>query len=177
MAGTDEIIGELLDVAARRLAAYGYLLTGSQHAGEELVQAAIVKVFVRRRKVAGVQAAEGYVRATMRSVHIDGLRRERLWRRVAPGQLAGREPVDDHAARIATRDAMQRALGSLSAQERTAVVLRYFDDLTVAQTADYMGLALGTVKRYVSNALHKLAVEIGDHDFDVERVTVEQGRE
>jgi RNA polymerase sigma factor (sigma-70 family) len=171
MAGTDEIIGELLDVAARRLAAYGYLLTGSQHAGEELVQAAIVKVFVRRRRIPNAQAAEGYVRAAMRSVHIDRMRREKVWRRIAPGQVA-REDVPDHANRIATADALGNALSTLSPRQRTAVVLRYFDDLTVAGVAAEMQLADGTVKRYLSEALDRLAVVVGSEAFEIEYVAV-----
>lgn len=165
------LMGELLDGASARLAAYGYLLTGSQHASEDLVQDAIVKVFVRRRRIPNAQAAEAYVRAAMRSVHIDRLRREKVWRRVAPGQV-GREVTPDHAERIATADALGRALATLSPQQRTAVVLRFFDDLTVAGVAAEMHLAEGTVKRYLSDSMHRLAVEMGDHTFDTEYVDV-----
>ena len=71
-----DVLGEMLDVAADRLATYGYLLTGSQHAGEDLVQDAIVKVFVRQRRLDGPQAAEAYVRAAMRTLHVDRVRRD-----------------------------------------------------------------------------------------------------
>jgi RNA polymerase sigma factor (sigma-70 family) len=171
VADVDDLLGELLDASAARLAAYGYLLTGSQHAGEDLVQDAIVKVFVRRRRIPNARAAEGYVRATMRTLHIDAMRREGLWRKAMPGEVAV-ESRPDHAEAVATSDAVGRALATLSSQERVAVVLRYFDDLTVPATADAMGLADGTVKRYVSNALDKLAAVIGDEDFDVERIAV-----
>jgi len=171
VAGFDEVLGELLDAAAPRLATYGYLLTGSQHAGEDLVQDAIVKVFVRRRRIPNVRAAEGYVRAAMRTLHIDAMRREGLWRRAMPGQVAT-TAGDDPADAVAAQDAMGRALVTLSPQERVAVVLRYFDDLTVPAVAAAMGLADGTVKRYLSNALDKLAAVIGNEDFDVERIAV-----
>ncbi|MDN4472080.1 sigma-70 family RNA polymerase sigma factor [Demequina zhanjiangensis] len=149
------MLTELMRSAAPRLAAYGYLLTGSQAAGEDLVQDAVVKVFVRRRRLPNVQAAEAYVRAAMRTLHLDRVRREARWRRVAPGLVAA-EVGPDHAEALADEDAFRRALASLTAQERTAVVLRYYDDLTVAATAAAMGLADGTVKRYLSNALAKL---------------------
>lgn len=171
MTANDQLLGELLDGASARLATYGYLLTGSQHASEDLVQDAIVKVFVRRRRIPNAAAAEAYVRTAMRSVHIDGLRRDKVWRRVAPGQV-GREVTHDHAERIATADALGRALATLSPQQRTAVVLRFFDDLTVAAVAAEMRLAEGTVKRYLSDSMQRLAVEMGDHTFATEYVDV-----
>ncbi len=171
-----ELLGELLASASNRLAAYGYLLTGSQSAGEELVQEAIVTVFIKRRSLPNVRAAESYVRATMRTTYIDGLRRDKRWRRVAPAQ-AHRSPEPDAAAQIADRDAIGRALASLSTQERTVVVLRFYDDLTLAAVADAMHLQTGTVKRYLSNALDKLAREVGEHDFDTERIAVIEGRD
>ncbi len=167
-----ELMGEMLDRASARLAAYGYLLTGSQHAGEDLVQDAIVKVFVRRRRIPNAAAAEGYVRAAMRTLHLDGLRRDKLWRRLAPGQLV-RDESPDATDHIAVADAVGRALGALSPQQRTAVVLRFYDDLTVVDVAQQMGLAVGTVKRYLSDALDRLAAEVGDDaTFNVERVAV-----
>ena len=167
----DAMMGELLHVAASRLAAYGYLLTGSQHAGEDLVQDAIVKVFVRRRRIPNVQAAEAYVRAAMRTIHLDAMRREARWRKVAPGQVAQQERPD-HADAVADTDAMGRALATLSGQERTAIVLRYFDDLTVTDVAAHMKLADGTVKRYLSNALTKLGEQAEALELTVERAPV-----
>jgi len=83
------------------------------------------------------------------------MRREARWRRVAPGLVAV-ESVADHSEAVADADAFAHALETLSRQERTAVVLRYYDDLAIADVAAAMGLADGTVKRYLSNALTKL---------------------
>ena len=167
-----DLLGELLERASARLAAYGYLLTGDQYAGEDLVQDAIVKVFVRRRKLPNAAAAEGYVRAAMRTLHLDRMRREKVWRRIAPGQVV-RGDVPDSTDAIATADAVGRALETLSPRQRTAVVLRFYDDLTVADVAHEMRLATGTVKRYLSDALDRLAVEVGDGaTFESERIAV-----
>ncbi|WP_084079226.1 sigma-70 family RNA polymerase sigma factor [Demequina sp. NBRC 110057] len=161
MSADDDLMRDLLARAGGRLAAYGYLLTGSQHAGEDLVQDAIVKVFVRRRRIPNAAAAEGYVRAAMRTLHLDRLRRESRWRRVAPG-LVGASELPDHAEAIAAADAVARGLEVLSPRQRTAVVLRYFDDLTVADVAHEMRLATGTVKRYLSEALERMGGVLGD---------------
>lgn len=176
MTKNDLLLGELLNRASARLAAYGYLLTGSQHASEDLVQDAIVKVFVRRRSLANVQAAEGYVRAAMRSIHIDRMRREKLWRKAAPGQVVGAE-APDIAERIVVSDAVGRALATLSPQQRTAVVLKYYDDLTVAGVAVEMKLAEGTVKRYLSDAMQRLAAEMGDRLVVAEYAAVTDGKD
>src|SRR6478735_5118485 len=90
----DDLIGQLLDAAAKRLAAYGYLLTGSQHAGEDLVQGAIIKVFIKRRRLEDVRAAEAYVRAAMRTMHLDEVRRATSWRAKAP-KLVSRTDQSD----------------------------------------------------------------------------------
>jgi len=172
----EAILRETLAAGSARLAAYGYLLTGSQDAGEELVQAAAVKVFSRRRAIPNAKAGEAYVRAAMRTLHVDGLRRAKLWRRVMPGQVTP-PTVEDAASAIDAADAMGRAIATLTPQQRTAVVLRYYDDLALAEVSASMGLAVGTVKRYLSDALGRLAAEVGDEGLEFERVAVvERGK-
>ncbi len=163
------VLGEMLDVAADRLAAYGYLLTGSQHAGEDLVQDAIVKVFVRQRRLDGSRAAEAYVRAAMRTLHLDRMRRETRWRGLMP-RLIDRSDAPDASAVVADQDQIGRALNLLAPQERAVVVLRFYDDLKVGDIAAQMHLAEGTVKRYLSNALDKLAGVLGTLDETTERI-------
>lgn len=157
----DDLIGELLDAAAGRLAAYAYLLTGSQVAGEDLVQGAIVKVFVKRRRLNDVRAAEAYVRAAMRTMHLDEVRRAASWRSKAP-KLVQRTELSDHSDDVAARDVVGRALAALPLQERTAVVLRHYDQLQVSEIATAMRLAEGTVKRYLSQAHATLAAKLGE---------------
>lgn len=166
-----EIIEQLYDVAAGRLGAYGYLLTGSQSAGEELVQAAIVRVFVKRRRLANVAMAESYVRTTMRNLHIDALRREQAWRRAAPRQVS--LPVPDSSASVEGADAAARALAQLSPRVRVAVVLRYLDGLAVLEVARAMGLAEGTVKRYLADGRAALGPALGVTDTTEPEPTTE----
>ncbi|MCB2413121.1 sigma-70 family RNA polymerase sigma factor [Demequina sp. TTPB684] len=166
-----DVLGEMLDAGADRLAAYGYLLTGSQHAGEDLVQDAIVKVFVKKRRLDNPRAAEGYVRATMRTIHIDGIRRQGRFRALMP-RLAHADAVDSADVAVMDRARMGVALKALAPQERAVVVLRFYDDLKVSDIAAHMHLAEGTVKRYLSQALDRLAHELGDIDGDADRIGV-----
>lgn len=142
------------------LVAYASLLTGGDRAAaQDLVQDAIVKVFGRMRAGFTPGVAEAYVRRTILTLYVDGFRRRRLWgsvRHLAPTGTA-EPPADARTDRIDLR----AALRDLSPQERTVVVLRFYEDLTVAGVAERMGLAQGTVKRYLSNALRKLEAQLG----------------
>jgi len=157
------IIEQLYATAAGRLGAYGYVLTGSQTAAEELVQAAIVKVFVKRRRLANVAAAESYVRTTMRHLYIDQIRREQQWRKAAPGQ-ASPSQGPDAVAQVDGADAADRALAHLSPRSRAAVVLRYLDGLSVAEVAAAMGVSEGAVKRYLFEGRAALGPALGVTD-------------
>ena len=170
-----DAIEQLYGAAAGRLGAYGYVLTGSQAAGEELVQEAIVKVFVRRRRLDNATMAEAYVRTTMRNLYVDRLRRDRTWKRLLPREAQPEQRSDDSEL-VATRDAVAVALRTLPDQVRTAVVLRYLDDLGVAEVAAEMNLAEGTVKRYLSDGRALLAPLLGTDDHDTAaKVAVVEG--
>ncbi len=168
----DDVLVEMLDVAADRLAAYAYLLTGSQSAAEELVQAAVVKVFSRTRGLGSVPQAEQYVRRTIRTMHVDEIRREVTWRRLLPGQ-ARLEWEPDQQDATADRDAVVKALAQLPRQKRTAVVMRFYDDMSYAEIARAMRVSLGTVKRYLSDAIVLLGEQF---DVPAERVAVSERR-
>lgn len=161
MTDTAHTIEELIRTAGRRLGAYGYVLTGSISAAEELVQDAIVKVLIRKRSLPDLIAAEYYVRSTMRTMYIDAMRRDTTWRRLVP-RIAARDIAADHAATIDDRDDVSRALAGLPLQLRTALVLHYYDDLSVAEAAGVMRVSQGTVKRYLHEGRARMAPLLGE---------------
>jgi RNA polymerase sigma-70 factor (sigma-E family) len=139
----------------RRLAQFATLLTSDRYAAEDLVQAALVKTYLHWRSA---RANPGpYVRRCMLNQRTD------WWRR-----LRGREHVTcelpevpaftDHADAQASQDAVIKALRGLTERERAVVVLRYFEDLTEAQVAAELRIAVGTVKSTLFRALAKLRV-------------------
>lgn len=160
-----------LEVLARDrgtdLLAYATLITGGDRAGaQDLVQDAIVRVFGRMRTGFTPDVAEAYVRRAIVNGYVDSFRKRRGFtdRRhlvavteTPPAQPDAAEALD-----------LRAALRTLAPQERAAVVLRYYEDLTVPEIADRMNLAEGTVKRYLSNAIGKLQDRLGpftvDHD-------------
>lgn len=153
---------QVLRVAGARLTAYGYVLTGSQSDAEELVQEAVVKTFVRRPRLDNVAAAEQYVRLTMKTLMVDRARKAERFRKRAPIE-ARPETTPDAVVAISHRVAVSKALEQLSTQQRVAVALRYWDDLTVPEIATEMRVKPGTVKRYLFDAATSLRPLLGDH--------------
>lgn len=168
----EDRLTELVRARGPALVGYAYLLVGEKRAAEDLVQDAFVKVFVRLRDGSSPVAMEAYVRRTILTLHVDSYRRSRRWAAVRH-LFATPERDDQHADAEQAKD-IRSALGHLSPQERTCIVLRYFDDLTVPQTAERMGLHPGTVKRYLHHAVTKLESLLGpledgstSHDDDL----------
>mgnify|MGYP005814747395 CR=1 FL=1 len=153
MATWPAVLDELVRTRRAALVGYATLLTGDPAAAEDVVHDAIVKAFSRGRRFTHVNKADAYVRRAIVSVFIDRARREQRFRDAAPGLVGG----GFEAAPEAAVD-LERALASLTPQLRAVTVLRFHDDLTVPQIADRMGIADGTVKRYLHEAQALLAV-------------------
>ena len=160
MGGWEQGLDELVRTRGPALVGYAYLLCGDRREAEDLVQDALVKAFSRGRS--GIEAAsiEGYVRRTLLNTYVDGFRRRRRWAAVrhlvAPDDAAAAPD-----AGVTERMAVAQALRSLSPRERACVVLRFYDDLTVAAIADELGLSQGAVKRYLSDGVRRLEGLLG----------------
>ena len=138
---------------------HGFLLCGDDSQAEDLVQDALVRAFSRPLRSPRPGAAEAYVRVIMVNLFIDGVRRRSRWDRAAP-LLRGRETVTDPTSQVLDRNVMLTALNDLSPRQRACVVLRYYQDLPVAQIASTLGVGEGTVKRYLSEAMTRLAMRL-----------------
>ena len=172
----DDVVGQLLDTAATRLAAYGYLLTGSQIAGDELIRSAIVKVSVRHRRLRDVRALEGRVKLAMRTIYLDDLRRAGTWRARLP-RLGARGGVQDvPGPSKQPSDDVGRALAQLSSHERAVVVLRHYDQLEVLQIAEAMRITEGAAREHLAHAHATLGRTLGEIAPEVDRILVVDGR-
>jgi len=150
MAGHDEELREFVQARYVDLLRVAFLLTGSAHAAEDLVQAALVKLMRRWHKVDDPLA---YVRRIMVNQHISWWRRSR--REVVTDTPSDRV-VRDLAEGVVQREQLQSALRSLSPRTRAVVVLRYVVDLPEADVAAVLGCSVGTVKSQASRGLAKL---------------------
>ncbi len=133
------------------LVRHAWLLTGDRGEAEDLVQTALAKTWNRWARL---DAPEAYVRRVIVTSFVSARRRRRA--ETAPGSLPDRPVPGDAFADADLRSAVRQALLSLPPRQRAVVVLRYFDDLTEAQTAQAMGCSVGTVKSQSAKALGKL---------------------
>ncbi|MCJ7827018.1 MAG: SigE family RNA polymerase sigma factor [Demequinaceae bacterium] len=151
---------ELATTRYPALLAYATALTGQRAAAEDLLQDAFVRVFSRWRRLEDAHHAENYVRRAMATIYLDRLRRRATLAR-ALVRAVEREAAPDQGDQIGERDAMSIALASLPPQVRVCIVLRFYDDLAIAEIASQLGLAVGTVKRYLSDGIAKLEQIVG----------------
>ena len=139
-------------VRARRgaLLRTAYLLTGQHADAEDLVQAALIKAVPHWRKIS--DNPEPYVRRILARESVSRWRRRR-WREIASDDLP---ETAHHDPDTAAKEDLRRALASLAPRQRAVIVLRYFEDLSEAETADALDVAVGTVKSQTRDALRVL---------------------
>lgn len=140
-------------VEARRshLLRVAFALTGDRSAAEDLLQTALVKLYVAWPRLRRHEAAEAFVRTTMVRANIDESRRP--WRREVSTDLlpevAAQEPDREDNGLLA-------ALQQLPPMQRKVIVLRHWLDLSVDQTAKELGISSGAVKTHSHRAIAAL---------------------
>jgi RNA polymerase sigma-70 factor (sigma-E family) len=152
-------------VAARSpaLLRTAYVLTGNRADAEDLMQTALAKTYLAWDRIRDREAVDGYVRRVMVNTQTSFWRRRKVDERVTdapPEGPAGR----DAAADLDLHDALWTALSTLPKRQRAMVVLRYYEDLSEAETAQVMGVSVGTVKSTTSRALARLRDTAGLQD-------------
>ena len=150
---------DLVHACWPRLYRTAYLLLGDAAEAEDLVQTALAKTWASWSRVRDLEAAPGYARTTMVNTATSWFRR-RSWRNERPTEVLPERAAAD--ADPSERPALLAALAQLPRRQRAVVVLRYYDDLSVADTARTLGITEGTVKSQTSDALAKLRVLLGD---------------
>ena len=152
-------------VAARSpaLLRTAYLLTGSRADAEDLLQTTLAKTYLAWDRIHERDAVDGYVRRVMVNTQTSWWRRRKVAEYatdVLPERGAERDATEDHAL----HDALWSALATLPKRQRATVVLRYYEDLSEAETAHVLGVSVGTVKSTTSRALAKLRDSSGLRD-------------
>lgn len=158
----EHVVTTLITERGDALTRYAYLISGSQDDAADLVQDALVNTFGRLRNGFTVRSAEAYVRRAILNSYLDGGRRTSRWRRISH-LAAAPEQVDSPAPESEQRIDLTAELQKLSPRERACLVLRYYEDLTVSDIAETLGISAGAVKRYLSDGLGKLSQALG-HD-------------
>jgi RNA polymerase sigma-70 factor (sigma-E family) len=131
-----------------------FLLTHDHALAEDLVQTALARSWGAWSRIDG--DPDAYVRKVIVNTYASWWRRR--WNGEHPTESLPDTAHDDHGDAVARRDGLVRALATLPRRQRAVIVLRYFEDLTEAQTAEALGVSLGTVKSQNAKALARLRV-------------------
>jgi RNA polymerase sigma-70 factor (sigma-E family) len=135
-----------------------YLLVGDRGEAEDLVQTALAQTYASWHRIRDVNAAPGYARTILVNTATSWFRKKG-WRNERPTETLP-EPGYEHDP--SDRPSMVAALAQLPARQRAVIVLRFYDDLSVAQTAHALGCTEGTVKSQTHDALARLRTLLGD---------------
>jgi RNA polymerase sigma-70 factor (sigma-E family) len=151
-------------VAARSASLFrtAYLMVGEHGLAQDLVQEALTKTYVAWPRLRDVSKAEAYTRKAITTTYI-GWWRRKAWSAERPRDDVPDRPGDrpEHDSHVVDRAWLWAELQKLPPRQRAAIVLRYYEDLTEAQTAEVMDCAVGTVKSQVSQGLRRLREQLG----------------
>lgn len=157
----DEGFREFYLARGDRLRATAYLLCGDWHLAEDLVQAAFTKLYLAWPRVSQVEHLDQYARRTLVRTFLS--ERRRAWRREDPVQQVpesrGRRDGADTGAE--ERLILLNALAALPGRQRATLVLRFWEDMSVEQTADLLGVSAGAIKTHTSRGLANLRARLG----------------
>lgn len=135
-----------------------YLLTGDRDSAQDLAQETLVRLLTAWPRVSAADDPFAYSRRTMLNLYLRS--RRRRWHGERPQPVLPELPAPDEHARADQRDVLRRALATLPARQRAAVVLRQFEDLSEADTAAVMRCSTGTVKSLTSRGLASLRAQL-----------------
>lgn len=130
------------------------LLAGGREAGEDLLQEGLMRLLRHWPQIDG--DPEGYLRRTLHNLAVDGWRRERSRRERLRELTSGTSGEPDDTATVDLRDALLRLLAQLTPRQRSLIVLRYWEQLSEAETAAILGCSVGAVKSGTSRTLARL---------------------
>lgn len=145
-------------VMARRtgLLREAYLLVGDVHLAEDLVQTVLAKVYVSWHRVNASDAPEAYVRKILINTNVSRHRRRRVAEVLTDAPPDAVDPASAWAQSQTPSSAVIEALMGLSRRQRTAIVLRFWDDLPESAVAELMGCSVGSVRTHTARAMARL---------------------
>jgi RNA polymerase sigma-70 factor (sigma-E family) len=156
MSPQDEAAFRDFAAAARpRLVRTAYLLCGDSHEAHDLVQVTLMRVHRRWRSIERTDQPQAYARRVLINLAASFWRR-RLRAPLLALTAAGDPGAPDPAAAFADRAELWEAVMALPPRTRAVLVLRYFEDLSEAETSAALGCSVGSVKSQASRGIARL---------------------
>ncbi len=161
---TDEEFAELVQVAWPSLYRTAVLLVRDHALAEDLVQTALARTYSNWSGIRDVGAARAYARKAMVSTSTSWFRRRSFKGEQPTAELPEPATPDDPHGRVGERIDLLGVLAQLPPRQRAVIVLRFYEDLSVEESAEMLGVTTGTVKSQTSAALATLRRLLGDLD-------------
>jgi RNA polymerase sigma-70 factor (sigma-E family) len=152
--GTDACFSEYVAAHADRVRFTAYLLCGDWHEAEDLAQAAFVRLYLAWDRVDHTDPIDAYVRKIVTRTYLN--ERRRLWRKLERLTSTPPEPPAVREAAPEERMLLMAAMAKVPRRQRAALVLRYWEDLSLVETADVLGCSVGNVKSQCARGLRRL---------------------
>lgn len=156
---------EFVIARQRQMLRTAYLLCGDWHLAEDLTQNALAKVYVGWARIQRVDNVDAYVHRMLFRTYVDTYRRRRK-----------REILSDAVPEVAdlatagdgdVRMALLAALAQVTPRYRAVLVLRFWEDRSIPEAAEALGISEGTVKSHTHRGLHQLRSVLGDQALDL----------
>ena len=150
-ASKDEDFSSYMAARQASMLRTAFLLTGDRATAEDLTQTAFAKLYLSWDKVRDTAALDGYVRRIL--VNENNSLWRRAWRRkeLSTDTLPEAPVHDEHDDGAGA--ALWEHVQTLPPKQRSVVVLRYYEELSEAETAEVLGISVGTVKSQASRAI------------------------
>jgi RNA polymerase sigma-70 factor (sigma-E family) len=155
-AETEQDYVEFVTHHANSLCRTAYLLCGDWRRAEDATQEALIRMYRVWGRIQRKGVVAAYARKVVVSTTLDALRRKSSQEVVAGAEYFANEAVGDAVHLVENRMVITEALAELPPRQRACVVLRYFDELSVEETAIALDCRPGTVKSQTMRALEKL---------------------
>jgi RNA polymerase sigma-70 factor (sigma-E family) len=147
---TERDFVEYVEARQQALVRFAYLLTSNHHTAEDLVQTALAKTYLAWGRMRDRGAIDSFVRRVIVNENAS------MWRRAWKRREHATETLPDHGTSdpdVESREAMWQVVQMLPPRQRAAVVLRYYEDMSEADTAAILGCSVGNVKSQTSRGL------------------------
>jgi RNA polymerase sigma-70 factor (sigma-E family) len=155
--GERQLEDEFRDFVTARSAALlrtAFLLAGDWATAEDLLQTALTKTYLAWKRLGQIEAVEPYARRVLVNTATSWWRRR--WHGERPTEFLPERAAPDRLDEQLERDALWRHVKALPARQRAVLVLRFYEDMSEAQTAALLNISAGTVKSQTSRALGTL---------------------
>ncbi len=159
---------EYLDVRGVYLARLAQVLCDQRELAEDVLQEVLIRVNAQWARIEPMERRDAYIRRMLVNEHLSWRRRAAA-RQILFDEITPPGIVADPADRSADYAEVSALLDLLPRRQRTAVVLRYYSDLTDNEIAEAMGCSGGAVRSYLSRALATMRVDLATHSLEAQK--------